>query len=412
MERGKLALSRLLHQRTLDLREATLAGFRLWLGHQVARWGNDPVFVHRSLIRDLRRAHADLLALEEEVRRAERADRAAGSFEALGRLDRQLMDAEKAITGITAVMTQAVAERRTELSLKLDRFRAAHAQMSLERESLIRASPERRELLRLRDQLSRLRIVTGVERAEADLARLLREQGRSSGRSGGAFERMAMEVTHRTIVPDLVEAHALGGRDERLVVLSGVTLGAAATELDQVVVLTGERPGRPVQVLAVIEVKRNINDLGHGFRRRQADLSWLTGDSERYDPEPLRTRTFPSGHFDRPAMHRQDGRDFVFDPTSFAGLRRDREAGYILQGVYFITRPATLWGASAAALSRISRAATDLRWDPDDEDYLRDLLRWCLTLTDPIEAPDVVAMYARDAELADQLLMVERAAST
>ena len=98
------------------------------------------------------------------------------------------------------------------------------------------------------------------------------------------------------------------GRDQRPTASSdvrvtgrgrGVTLGAAGTELDQVIVRLPSRAERPVEVLAVVEVKRNLNDLAHGFRRRQDDLAWLTGHTANYDPRRYRTRQFPTGHFDK-----------------------------------------------------------------------------------------------------------------
>ena len=113
----------------------------------------------------------------------------------------------------------------------------------------------------------------------------------------------------------------------------------------------GSRAGRnaPVEVLAVVEAKRNINDLGHGFLRRQIDLAWLTGDRAAYDPAEHRTGVFDAGHFDRPAAHWQDGRAFVFAPGSFSRFARD-DSGHFRDGLWLVTRAGPVWGLSGAAL--------------------------------------------------------------
>jgi hypothetical protein len=95
--RGARDLRRLLREQTCDVRTLDLAGFRRWLAGHRAHWQRDAVFVQRARIRDLRRAHPRLRALEEEPRQAVdgvllarvqnlvrpcRADRGTGSREA------------------------------------------------------------------------------------------------------------------------------------------------------------------------------------------------------------------------------------------------------------------------------------------------------------------------------------------
>jgi hypothetical protein len=206
-----------------------------------------------------------------------------------------------------------------------------------------------------------------------------------SGRAGESFEDSARALTQDCIIPDL-----RAGREVR--VLSGVTLGAARVELDHLVVRAVEGGG-PVEVLAVVEVKRNINDLAHGFRQRQENLAWLTGDPAHYDPEACRTSYFSAGHFDRPATHEEDGAIFVFDRGSFHLFRGEGRSP--LERLYFITRSGPVWGVSSAALTRIGyRVATDQRWDVDSEAYLGDLLQWSQSLAELVETPDVLRLYA------------------
>src|SRR5205085_9755144 len=136
-------------------------------------------------------------------------------------------------------------------------------------------------------------------------------------------EHRALALTERHILPDLLRARADGASDRRVRILRRVTLGAARVEFDQLVVRVPAAAGRPVQVLAAVEVKKNINDLAHGFRLRQENLAWLTGDAGGYDPALYRTGHFRSGHFDRPAEHREGGDAFLFAPGSFRRFRRE-----------------------------------------------------------------------------------------
>jgi hypothetical protein len=406
VRRGVRALRRLLREQTFDLRGLDVAGFRRWLDARLERWRQDPVFTQRARIRDLRRAHPRLHALEQEHRRAARAEAAAAHSSRLRRLEQELLDADKAVSGLTAALREAGPERRAALRGKLDAFRERRQALGAEQAALLRECPERQALLRLDAELSALRAATGLDAEEARLAELLRQHGRRSGRSGESFEGLALTLTRSHILPDLLRGSRAAGAEERLRVLPGVTLGAARSEFDQLVVRLPVTAGRPVEVLAVVEVKRNINDVGHGFRRRQEDLAWLTGDAAGYDPRAYRTRHFTTGHFDRPVRHEQDGETFLFAPGSFRRFRRDAGTGRILDRLYFVTRAGPLWGVSAAALARIAfRVATDPRWEPEDV-YLEGLLRWCRGLAHAVETPDVLRLYAATPRRGRQVLLL------
>jgi hypothetical protein len=393
--RGADALHAMLRERTTDLRRVGPGELREWLGRQLPGWRLDPAFAQRERIRDLRRAYRRLRALERERRRAARADADSPGGARLRQVEEELSGVVKAVEGLTGALVDADEDRRVALREKLDAFRARRAALETERDERIAASPERALLMRLDAELERLRQESGVDTEEARLDEMMRAQGRRSGRAGGGFEAEALRVVREQLLPELGEGP--------LTVLTGVTLGTARTELDQVVVRgSGDSP---VEVLAVVEAKRNPNDVAHGFTRRQADLAWLSGQRAAYDPARHVTRHFPTGHFDRAVEHEQDGARFVFDATSFR--RFHPENGHILAGLYFVTRIAPLVGLSGAALARLRhRAATDERFAPADDAYLADLLAWCRTLAEPIETPDVLALYAADPERARQILLL------
>ncbi|MFY0573750.1 hypothetical protein ACN28S_04705 [Cystobacter fuscus] len=334
--RGTRALRRWL-ERAVDLRGLDLDGFRRWLGQQLSRWEVDPSFAQRARIRDLRQAHPELQALERTLRQALAADEASPHAERLSQIEEELSRADKAIAGLSDALARMTdAEKLSGSRHKLAAFQARRRALLREQASLIHESPARRDLLRIRAELEQLRSRLGLERAEAELAELSRDQGLRSGHAGQSFEQQVLPLTWRFIVPELLGR----GDAARLRVLRGVGLGAARTELDQLIIRQPRRPGQPVEVLGMVEVKRNLNDLAHGFRHRQENLAWFKGEAGHYDPGLYRTRHFRSGHFDREAVHEQDGERFVFSRDSFRHFRREPGIGLFLRRLYFITRGA------------------------------------------------------------------------
>jgi hypothetical protein len=317
-------------------------------------------------------------------------------------VENERQGAEKAIAGLTEAELRAGPERLAALRQKRQQFEERRRELDTERARLIAASPLRQELSRLEAELLRLRAEVGLDREEARLDELQHQQGHSTGRAGQSFERLALDLTARHIVPELLQQE--GGQADGVRVLTKVKLGAAGVEVDHLVVRA--EGSDPVEVLAAVEVKRNVNDLAHGFRRRQADLAWLTGEAGRYDPAAYRTARFPLGHFDRTAVH-EEGEPFVFGPGSFRRFRRDPAADALLDRLYLVTRAGPLLGVSTAARARIGhRVATDVHWDLDSDESLLGLFRWSRSLTEALEAPDVLRLFAGTPERARQVLVV------
>ena len=82
----------------------------------------------------------------------------------------------------------------------------------------------------------------GLDQEEAQLAALQHQQGRHSGKTGQSFENRRRACTAHLIVP-LLLADGAHNEEPGLRILHGVTLGAARTELDQVVVRLPARNG-------------------------------------------------------------------------------------------------------------------------------------------------------------------------
>jgi hypothetical protein len=392
-------LCRRFDELTCDLRTVDLAGFRRWRDAQLIRWATDPVFVQRSRIRDLRRAHPELRALEADHARALRAEAESAIGPRLGEIERQLNDIGRAVSGLTDAISRAEPARRPSLKAKHDVFAARGRMLEEERSTLAEASPEQQELLRATAALDQLRAAIGIDGEERLLAELLTNRGRGSGRAGTAFEDEALEITRTRIVP------TLAADPSNLHILRTIRLGAAGLELDVAVVRRPDGADVPVEVLAIVEAKRNINDLAHGFLRRQINLDWLTGDRAMYDPAEHRTGVFDTGHFDRPADHWQVGQSHIFAPGSFDRFVRDT-SGYYRHGLYLVTRAGPIWGLSTASLSRLAAAvSTDENWDLNDDDCIDRLFIWARSLAGPVETPDVVRLFAADPDRSSQLIV-------
>lgn len=406
VRRGRDALRRLLRG-AADLRSLEVEGFRRWLLPQVARWQEDPAFAQRDRLRTLRRAHPELRRLEQAVRRATAADEASPRFAELARLEQERMRAERAVEGLTQALAEAATPaRRAALEEKHAAFRERLKVLARAHARAVQESPERQGRLRCEAALEEVRVLLGLTREEALLTELLTRQGRRSGGSGSAFEAQALALTRAHLVPELVPP---GAHVAEVRVLTGVTLGAARTELDQLVVRVPARAGEPVEVLALVEVKRNADDVAHGFLQRQENLAWLTADAGAYAAAEYRTRHFRTGHFDRPAVHVEDGERFVFTRESFRRFRREPQGGPFLERLCFVTREGALHGTTAATLSRLrTRVASDERWAPESDAYLEGLLGWLKGQLLPLETPDVLRLYCADAERARQVLVVAR----
>lgn len=402
-------VQQLLDEQTDDLRMLDLAGFRRWIARHLERWEQDPVFMQRVRIRELLRSSPSLRERFEEHRRLLLAVAGTPQFLRLKQIEQELIDAGKAIEGLTAAFARKPSAKHGDLRQKLRDFRNLQKALRNEQAELIQSSPEQQALRRTARQLQRQRGASGLEDEEAKLQKLLKERGRRTGRLGSGFEDVAAALVQAELVPEL----SRGKLATRVQMLRGVTLGAARIEFDQLIIRKPLRPQTPVEVLAIVEVKRNINDLAHAFRLRQENLAWLTGDAAHYSPEEYRTQQFQSGHFDREAYHEEGQERFLFTRSSFRHFRRDPHSDCFLNRLAFVAREGPLWGIGSTALARIShRIATDEEYNLDDDAYSRRLFRWCRSLTQPVEAPDVLRIYLAAPKQAKRILIVPRSADS
>jgi len=259
--------------------------------------------------------------------------------------------AEDDATSPTSAPPSKVASARSKLKEVRDTIPLLEKELRDTRLSV----PQIQEVEEACAHLERFRQEIGLEEAVSTLKVMERALGQTLAKAGGSFEEASEGIVVHHILPKL-RSHTAGCRTflevgstpcvtseqslpistrhcEELVVLRNVTLGMAAGEMDYVVVkcldagklgkfkeelasgrLVGGHP-QPrrrelakyepyaVEVLAVVEVKRNANDIAKSYEVHARNLAWLNGETREYDPVEFRTMQYASGHFDRAFVH-------------------------------------------------------------------------------------------------------------
>ena len=115
---------------------------------------------------------------------------------------------------------------------------------------------------------------------------------------GASFEDDCLQITWDAVVPQVASYGLPEGADlsqYAIYLIKGVTLKVARGEIDRMVVRVrkedvererawnesdhcGDR-GIPVDVVAIIESKRSLGDVGYAFRMKQELISFLCNDS-------------------------------------------------------------------------------------------------------------------------------------
>ena len=395
VRRGQDVLRETIAGCPIDLKTASLDEFREWLRLRIEEHSRQPAFRQQLAIRDLIRENRDKLRRRERnLEKAEVAYQAHANRSALEQLASKIEGLERAVAGLT----EAVAEGRADAD-KLRDFQQQLNNAYEQYSDLIDITPERKKRDRAATSLTKFREEIGLADAERTLAEMRRQRGGQVGRSGRAFESVTEEAIRREVFPDLADA-------DRLDYLSGVTLGSAKAELDGVIISRETSP-ETANVLAIVEAKRNINDLAEGFLMRQENLAWLTGDTGGYDEAEYRTRVYESGHFDSVSEHAEDGETARFDTSSFRAFERDCTSGHFLNGLYFATRDRPLMGVTPGELARIlHRVASDPNFDFDRPTVLRRYHKWAREMVGSFQTVDLLRIYATDPQLADHILLI------
>ena len=383
-----------LSKNSVNLHDLSLEQFRGWLSTRIKETSKSEVFQLRCEIRDLKRTHRR--RLRDRERRLSDAQRAYEKTEAskqIRQLTKESESLNKAVEGLTLAVSEGRAEKK-----KLKSFREKLHQVTERMTSLSSSVPEKKRFDRAIASMRKLREEIGLDEAESNLQDVASQKGHSSVRAGTRFEEISSQATTSLIVPQVTSP------TEKATVLHGVTLGCARGELDQLVVVNS-KDSEVVEVRALVEAKRNINDLVHGFRQRQENLAWFVGDSSGYDAELYRTDRYKSGDFDGVATHQEEYRDFHFDSTSFQRFDTNAQNEHRLDGLFFVTEKRRLLGTTTAELGRIlHRVATDPSFRIESDTILRRFRKWTLDVVGEFQTQDVLRLYSESEKLSQHLI--------
>lgn len=382
----------------INLHEMSLGEFRDWLSARIGEAERHAEFRQRCVIRDLKSEHRrGLRDRETRLATARAAYEETSRSKRLAELARVTEDLGRAVEGLT----QAVAEGRAD-PLKLKEFQSTLAKANREIDDLSARFPEKRRLDQTESSLATFSKKIGLTAAEESLQAMTTSHGHSATHAGTRFEAVSEVATRRFLVPEVSTT------PECAVILNGVTLGCARGEFDQVVVVR-KAINDVVEVRAIVEAKRNINDLVHGFRQRQENLAWFVRDESGYDARLYRTEIYAAGHFDQVMSHQEGGETFRFDKSSFRRFEQATSNGFRLGGLCFVTEERQLLGVTTAELGRILyRVATDWSFRIDRPKILERFRNWTLENVNKFQTRDVLKIYADSESLSKQIVFGDR----
>lgn len=386
-----------------DFNTMALSEFILWLQQQIAHKQQDRIFIQRCKMRDLQKAHWPTLSqFKEQIRLAMEQWQNALNRIRLEELSNQKNNSTKAIAGLENALAKASDDiRRGQLSTKLETYRSSLASIQAEEQHLLAITPEKKALEDIQQQASLFQTQIGLTTLEIELQSMLHNMGQQSSKAGSNFEQNSYQYISQYIMPWVSPP-----KISEIKILSQVKLGCARAEIDYLIVAA--YPHHSVEILAMIEAKRNPNDIAGGFAIRQENLAWFTGDASAYNPEQYRTHEFRDGHFSKTAYHQEHGREFAFDRHSFRKFIR-HSSGYFLDRLFFITAERPLLGMNLDEHSRLMyRISSDIEFDINNHDYLAKILAWLKSSISPLQTKHILQLYLTAESLARQIIFIPK----
>ncbi|MCA9049993.1 MAG: hypothetical protein KDA89_14755 [Planctomycetaceae bacterium] len=405
LQHSRTTLLEFLEQNSVRPAEMRLPEFRDWLQQRIDSAADGELFRRRCHARDLQKAHQRRLSYRRgRLQAAQQAWESCGEFSELQPLADRRDSLRKAVAGLT----QAVEENRASAD-KLRSFEQQLTETQSAYETLFRSSAAAQRLKQAEESFEKLCSDIGLTESLQHIEEVAAEIGTAAGRAGDRFEEVSAVAVRELLCPLFQEESA------DVLVIHGATLGCARGEFDHLIVADrGEH--QPAEVMAVVEAKRNINDIAHGFRLRQENLAWFVNDPAGFDPDQYRTGTFPDGVFCGPVYHETDDADgrrrLKFDASSFRKFQRPDVQGYRTDRLCFVTQRRRLLGITSAALSRLLfLVATDTRYSLGN-DYrlnisdrrLRELQSELTGESQPMQAGDVLRLYTRSDDSAGRIV--------
>ncbi|NUM33478.1 MAG: hypothetical protein HUU50_02960 [Candidatus Brocadiae bacterium] len=389
---------------SLDFFSMSIEDFSLWLQKQVTRQSTDLDFAKRSEIRDLHSQYRNqFYPLWGALKKAQSEWQGSGKRLAWEFLEKKILGSQKAIEGLSQAIEKKMGEKRLECIAKLELYQKDLECLKKEQKIMLDSLAEKHALDKAEKELWNFKEKIGLNQKEKELEDILYAQAQRTTSAGANFEALSREAIEKHIIPSVAK-NLTKEQKASLRILSNVTLGCARAEIDYLVVLPDEKNTR---VLAIIEVKRNINDIAWGFLIKQENIAWFTGDVNAYSAESYRTHIFQEGHFNKVVYHEEEGKRLSFDQSSFAAFKR--EGKYFIDDLFFITDARPLLGMLSSDYRKfIYRISTDMNFDLENKEYLQDLLAWIRSFISPIQTRNILELYATRETWAKQIVFFSR----
>eukprot|EP01041_Mallomonas_annulata_P004756 gene4756-9454_t len=309
-------------------------------------------------------------------------------------------------------------------------------QCTLELEILKNTTPEYHILQEAIQKLESCYNDIGLNEANKILKYSQHDSGRGRNERGFSFEDAAEKVLYDHLLPTLAKKENVS--ISKLLVVRNVKLGMASqkgstAEIDCLICMKAPRPESMIantaskysefcKVLAVVEVKRNADDIGDAFCGYQQSLSWLCGLQDQYNASTWVTKAYPRGHFD------SNGENLMFTKESFEDLSRHEvsmsmpittysienitnDKKIFIDKLYFVTRDARLECLHSKALNWIlHQVASGEQFDDElsiDCENEIELLRTSVSerFAFRLNTVDVINLYM-NCKLDEQLFVV------
>ncbi len=410
IDTGQDYLCQYLEEPCFTLHETNEKDFQKWLIRESSFRQRDEHFQKRVQIRDLRKKHQSSLDQANELcRESKESYEKSPHKEKLEKLLLQIENREKALVGLEKAVQDRQGDKRKASEEKLAHFQKELEVWQQEKTQLLKLTPEKLKWEKALLKLANLKEKIGLTQAKADLEKLNKSLGRRMGSTGDAFEEQCRTFVRQIFFSVLAKRDPKFRRNyKKMHILRGVSLGCARAELDYVVVAK-KREKEPVTVYAIVEAKRNINNMAESFSIRQENIAWFTKTEKDYPAELYRTKVFTKGHFDKEAIHKVQDEEFLFAPSSFDLFKKDPSTGHFMDRLFFICAKRYLMGMSPGDYSKIMyRISTDMEFDLEDEEYVRKLLGWSKENISPWVTYDLLKIYASKESWAQQIIVASR----
>jgi uncharacterized membrane protein YgcG len=235
---------------------------------------------------------------------------------------------------------------------------------------------------------------SGVAEGERAVGALKASGGHACGSRGSQFESLGLEYVTDSFLPEIAAKYNVPVDNLRYtanVTLKIPQMTNSAGELDGIVFEiepTGEAATGPGvvagsgvvagagargelpkdstyvrRVLAVIEMKRNIDDIGPAYESRLVALRWLAGLEGEADRELRKNKHYPTGryseptspsfhnHFDKKSKH-----TYIFATECFANFRALDMDGRLQEMLHFFARASPITCVASKDSARIQVA--------------------------------------------------------